>query len=74
MQTLKDVMWKECFSLGGFISFTQIYDKMVEKTGSPALPPQEVRNVLAKMMPEKDIYFDDNPKSRLYKVRNELKW
>ncbi len=74
MPTLKDLMWRECFSLGGFISFMQIYDRMVEKTGSLALPPQEVRNVLGEMMPERDIYFDNNPKSRLYKVRNELKW
>jgi len=71
MLTLKDAIWEECFSHGGWISFSQIYNKVSDKVGSFTLGVQEVRNVLGEMMPEKDIYFDESPGSRLYKVRGK---
>lgn len=77
MITIEEAI-KECFEGGpkevpsGFVSLTQIYNRVSDKLGINA-NPTEVKNILEKIMPEENIYFDDNPKSRLYKVRGQTK-
>ncbi len=67
MQALTDSL-KRNFGRG-FISFTQLYERVVSELGS-SLSPQEVRNIFEnEVAPKEDIFYDE--KFRTYKRREK---